>query len=152
MPDRIAAADDGTCHRKLLVETAYHSHHMRAVADDYRGRLLNGENTTVATGQEAGVAFVSSVTGQPRTSGFDAEYWVSHLVSPFRFADAVQTLIKAHHTSGRKAFFIEVGLPPALSGPVRQSLQHKDMPKLSFEYQAPIQRNMQWPAPWLSLL
>ncbi|KKY38892.1 putative polyketide synthase [Diaporthe ampelina] len=64
MPDRIAAADDGTCHRKLLVETAYHSHHMRAVANDYRGRLLNGENTTAATGQEAGVAFVSSVTAQ----------------------------------------------------------------------------------------
>ncbi|KAJ5146153.1 uncharacterized protein N7515_000717 [Penicillium bovifimosum] len=35
---RIAQADDGTFHRKVVVETAYHSHHMSAVADHYRFR------------------------------------------------------------------------------------------------------------------
>lgn len=135
--ERIAAADDGTFHRKLLVDTAYHSHHMRAVADDYRARLgaLDSEDGDTSDG----VVFISSVTGQHKTSGFDAEYWVSNLVSPVRFVDAVQTLAKSWEQQ-RHGFFVEIGPHPALSGPVRQSLQHQDMPKFAFDYQAPLQR------------
>lgn len=147
---RIAAANDGTFHRKLLVDTAYHSHHMSAVADDYRARLdtLKGESrskgTATATDPQGKdtVAFVSSVTGQSKTSGFDAEYWVSNLVFPVRFADAIQVLARERHVPGQHVFFIEIGPHPALSGPVKQTLQHLDAPKFLFDYQAPLQRNV----------
>lgn len=60
--ERIAAADDGTVHRKLFFDTAYHSHHMRAVADDYRTRLgiLDVENRVAPDDKK--VAFISSFT------------------------------------------------------------------------------------------
>lgn len=145
--ERIAAADDGTFHRKLQVDTAYHSHHMRVVADDYRTCLdvLDVENN------DEEVAFFSSVTGQPKTSGFGAEYWIANFVSPVRFSDAVQALGKARHQPGQQAFYIEIGPHPALSGPVRQCLQHPDMPKTSFVYHAPLQRKVSAVASTLAL-
>ena len=145
--ERIAAADDGTFHRKLQVDTAYHSHHMQAVADDYRARLgvLDVENNNEE------VAFFSSVTGQPKTSGFGAEYWIANFVSPVRFSDAVQALGKARHQPGQQAFYIEIGPHPALSGPVRQCLQHPDMPKIPFVYHAPLQRKVSAVASTLAL-
>lgn len=135
---RIAAADDGTFHRKLLVDTAYHSHHMRTVADDYLARL--GSLEIEECGDED-IAFTSSVTGQPKTSGFNAEYFVANFVSPVRFGDAVQALAKSRHRAGQQSLFIEIGPHPALSGPVRQCLQDADMPKSPFNYVAPLQRN-----------
>lgn len=145
--ERIGAADDGTFHRKLQVDTAYHSHHMRAVADDYRARLgiLEVENS------DEEVAFFSSVTGLPKISGFGAEYWIANFVSPVRFSDAVQALGKARHQPSQHAFYIEIGPHPALSGPVRQCLQHPDMPKTSFVYHAPLQRNVSAVASILAL-
>lgn len=136
--ERIAAADDGTFHRKLLVDVAYHSHHMRTVADDYLARLgvLDVEKKPAASDEEA--VFFSSVTGQPKTSGFAAEYWITNFVSPVRFSNAIQALAKARHEVSRQAFFIEIGPHPALSGPVRQCLQHPDMPKFPFVYHAPL--------------
>ncbi|KAI3395682.1 hypothetical protein diail_979 [Diaporthe ilicicola] len=150
--ERIAAADDGTFHRKLLVDTAYHSHHMRAVADDYRARLgtLDGEDGEKDAANR--VLFISSVTGQHKTSGFGAEYWVSNLVSPVRFAEAVQTLAKMlEQQQQHHVFFVEIGPHPALSGPVRQSLQPQDMPKFTFDYQAPLQRKTDAVASTLAL-
>ena len=101
--ERITAADDGTFHRKLQVDTAYYSHHMRVVADDYRVRLgvLNVKNN------DKKVAFFSSVTGKPKTSGFGAEYWIANFVSPVRFSDAVQALGKARHQPDQQTFYIE---------------------------------------------
>ena len=140
--ERITLADDGTFHRKLLVDTAYHSHHMRAVADDYRARLgvLKVENRAGADNDE--VLFISSVTGQPKTSGFGAEYWIANFVSPVRFSDAVQTFGRARYQPGQQAFFVEIGPHPALSGPVRQCLQNPEMPKFPFVYHAPLQRKV----------
>ncbi|KAJ5331132.1 ketoacyl-synt-domain-containing protein [Penicillium atrosanguineum] len=138
---RIALADDGTFHRKVVVETAYHSHHMSAVADYYRFRLgtLNAESNTTP---DENVVFVSSVTGQVKTAGFDAEYWISNIVSPVRFNDAIQTLSKEGLHPQKHAFFVEVGPHPGLSGPVRQSLSHPDVPKLLFDYHPVLQRKV----------
>ena len=145
--ERIAAANDGTFHRKLQVDTAYHSHHMRAVADDYSARLgvLDVENNNEE------VAFFSSVTGQAKTSGFGAEYWITNFVSPVRFSDAVQALGKTRHQPNQQAFFIEIGPHSALLGPVRQCLQHPDMPKTPFVYHSPLQREVNAVASILTL-
>ena len=136
----ITTLNDGTFHRKLPVDAAYHSHHMRAVADDYRRRLgILDINNSVATKDE-GVDFFSSVSGQPKTSGFDADYWITNFVSPVRFSDAVQALAKVRFQTNRHVAFVEIGGHPALSGPVRQCLQQPDMPKCSFDYHSVLQR------------
>ncbi|KAL9031138.1 MAG: hypothetical protein Q9196_000814 [Gyalolechia fulgens] len=140
--ERIAAANDGIFHRKLLVDTAYHSHHMRTVADSYRARLgvLDVEDEVAADDEE--VAFFSSVTGQLKTSGFGADYWIANFVSPVLFSDAVQALCKARHQPSQQAFFIEIGPHSVLSGPVRQCLQHSNMSKFPFVYHSALQRNV----------
>lgn len=138
--ERIAAADNGTFHRKLLVDTAYHSHHMRTVADDYRARLgiLDVERKTA---DDEEIAFFSSVTGELKTSGFGTDYWISNFVSPVLFSDAIQTLCQARPQSNQQAFFVEIGPHPVLAGPVRQCLQHPKVPKFPFVYHSPLQRN-----------
>lgn len=141
--ERIAGSDEDIFHRKLLVDTAYHSHHMSAVAEEYRRRLSRVEQNEEGVADE--IDFISSVTGLPQTSGFDLEYWVSNLVSPVRFSDAIQTLQQRHHRPDNQAFFVEIGPHPALSGPVRQTLQEQPqqpqaMPRVSIEYHAPLQR------------
>lgn len=144
--ERIAAAGDGIFHRKLLVDTAYHSHHMRAVADEYRHRISGTAQRSVFEDGKNEVAFFSSVTGQSKHFNFDSDYWVSNLTSPVEFAKAVQTLGNMHCKSGRKSLFIEIGPHPSLSGPVRQSNvfqnQNRGVPRMSMEYMAPLQRKV----------
>lgn len=142
--NRINQADDGTFHRKLVVGTAYHSHHMSAVADIYRAKLgdLEGDNCCTSDCSET-VSFISSVTGQLKRSDFDSEYWVTNIVSQVRFADAIQTLAKDYLEPNHHAFFVEIGPHPALSGPVRQVLQQHSLTKLgSFDYHAALKRNV----------
>lgn len=138
--ERIVAADKGIFQRKLLVDTAYHSHHMRAVAEDYAARL--GSITVESPPPNWPVVFTSSVTGVLKTSGFDASYWVTNLVSPVRFAEAVQAGAKYRHRPDQHTAFIEIGPHPSLSGAVRQNLQHPDVPKLSSDYHGPLQRKV----------
>ncbi|KAF2993289.1 putative PKS-like protein biosynthetic cluster, partial [Neopestalotiopsis sp. 37M] len=153
--DRIENARDGTFYRRLQVDTAYHSHHMRAVADDYRARLgvldVLDQTNTNSSNQQDQVVFISSVTGEHKVSDFDAEYWVANLVSPVRFADAVQKLAQTRYQPNLPTFFIEVGPHPSLAGAIRQCLQHPDVPKMSFDYQGPLQRKTGAVASVLSL-
>ncbi|KAL2824973.1 ketoacyl-synt-domain-containing protein [Aspergillus pseudoustus] len=144
---RLVAANQGIFHRKLLVGTAYHSHHMRAVAEDYRSQL--GKLSTLGGN---GVCLFSSVTGQLKTFGFDEAYWIENLVSPVRFTDAVQTLAKSRYRSDQNVFFVEVGPHSALSGPVRQSLQHEGVPAFPFDYHGALQRNVSATAAVLALV
>ncbi|KAL8947400.1 MAG: hypothetical protein Q9222_006316 [Ikaeria aurantiellina] len=141
--ERIAAANDSTFHRKLPVDTAYHSHHMRAVADDYLAHL-GVLDVKIDTTDDNEVAFFSSVTGQLKTSGFGVEYWATNLVSPVRFSEAIQALITTnqHTLANQQTCFIEIGAHPAMSGPVRQCLQLVDMPQSAFIYHAPMHRKV----------
>ena len=102
--ERIAAVNNGTFYRKLLVNTAYHSHHMHAVADDYCARLgvLDVDNRVADDDGE--VAFFSSITGGPKTPGFSAEYWIANFVFPVRFSNTAQTLGKARYQAGQQTF------------------------------------------------
>ncbi|AEO68274.1 polyketide synthase [Thermothielavioides terrestris NRRL 8126] len=141
---RIAARGDGTFCRKLRVDTAYHSHHMRAVADEYRERLGDMDvEAPPSTGDQGNIAFISSVTGLPWSDELDSSYWVNNLVSPVRFSDAVQTLARRHHDhGGGHAFFVEVGPHSALAGPVRQCLAAQDVPSFEYEYRSALQRKV----------
>lgn len=115
--------EEGTIfQRRLLVDTAYHSHHMQAVADVYRQQLkgLGLEEGTSLAGNH--VIFFSSVSGLPKTEGFGAEYWITNLVSPVRFYDAIKAIANTEYYSQRKVSFIEIGPHSAMAGPVRQCL------------------------------
>ncbi|KAF7133670.1 hypothetical protein CNMCM5793_004968 [Aspergillus hiratsukae] len=126
--------------RKLKVENAYHSHHMKLVAEKYMEHIRS-----ISARQPVGVTSVkmaSSVTGDivdPADLG--PEYWVKNLVSPVLFSDAVHTLLKdtgrrrRHIRAGESAFdlLLEVGPHGALKGPLRQIVQHHGFPSLRYQ-------------------
>ncbi|TAQ91354.1 hypothetical protein B7494_g345 [Chlorociboria aeruginascens] len=108
--------------RRLKVDTAYHSHLVKAVANEYV-RLLDDVKFGDA---RPSVKFVSSVTGREMTTGFGPNYWVENLVSKVRFHDALEHFVRKQHASARsklvplKQIFVEIGPHNALSGPIRQ--------------------------------
>jgi acyl transferase domain-containing protein len=77
--------------RMLQVDTAYHSHHMEAIAKEYLARL--NEAQVVALKTDGRVTMYSSVTedviGQERLG---ADYWVSNLINCVRFSGALTKL------------------------------------------------------------
>ncbi|KAF1935948.1 ketoacyl-synt-domain-containing protein [Clathrospora elynae] len=108
--------------RMLAVDVAYHSHHMKAVADQYM-KLLDGLEVLVP---RDGVRFFSSVTGKEKTTDFGAAYWVQNLVSTVRFSDALLASCGRTHakigSKGVMPVFVEIGPHSALSAPLRQTL------------------------------
>lgn len=75
--------------RKLNVGNAYHSAHMREVAEEYAAAMgdLVAETPEHAVHD---VRMFSTVTGEEVTSErLGAQYWVDNMVSPVRFADAL---------------------------------------------------------------
>ena len=77
--------------RVLQVKNAYHSAHMREVADEYLGLLGSLPEPHVESSEY--MQMFSSVTGDKIESGqLGAQYWVDNLVSPVRFADAVRQM------------------------------------------------------------
>ncbi|KAM7216745.1 hypothetical protein V8F06_007855 [Rhypophila decipiens] len=112
---------DDVFNRRLLVDTAYHSHHMEAAAAEYRAGLGDMEQRPGSN-----VKMFSSVTGSLKTGQFDGDYWVSNLVGRVRFCDALQALCRHHDQTSTSAqphrVFIEVGPHSALAGPSRQSI------------------------------
>jgi zearalenone synthase (highly reducing iterative type I polyketide synthase) len=127
-------AAKGVFCRKLQVEQAYHSHHMRPIANAYLEQIAN---ITPAKTKLA-IPMASSVTGQlvstPEQLG--APYWVQNFVSPVLFTDALATLSqhdpsqrRRRAPSGQPAFnlLLEVGPHSALKGPLRQILQQRNI-------------------------
>ncbi|KAI1113132.1 ketoacyl-synt-domain-containing protein [Nemania sp. NC0429] len=103
---------------------AYHSKHMEAIASEYKQYLTSAlkEDSTCRARSE--VRWISSVTGE--LVGQDAaapSYWVSNLVSPVLFSNAVEKLLSQygpHH-------MIEIGPHSALELPVKQIRTAMDM-------------------------
>ncbi|KAJ4859016.1 KR domain-containing protein [Trichoderma breve] len=134
---------DGKFARKLKVTTAYHSPHIRKVADGYHEKL--GQISTLP-GNGHTIMF-SSLTGKPVESHqeLDAKYWVSNMCAPVEFATAVAAITSyTEQGSGsvrripvKWGAFIEIGPHSALQGPVQQSVSTgsnksaKDAPYLS---------------------
>ncbi|OJZ90228.1 hypothetical protein ASPFODRAFT_56562 [Aspergillus luchuensis CBS 106.47] len=98
-------------YRRLQVNIAYHSHHMKAIGEAYRTVL----EKHVGTHPPLPYSTVSadSQSGLPQ---LDAEYWQRNLESPVRFSSAVQSLLKVEEG----AVFVEIGPHSTLAGPLRQ--------------------------------
>ncbi|UKZ74669.1 Type I Iterative PKS [Trichoderma virens FT-333] len=107
---------DEVFNRRLKVDTAYHSHHMKLVSSDYLQQLEGLE----AGSTDPSIRYFSSVTGREKFDEFGGSYWVDNLVSPVRFSDALQSL---HYGLKQVSLnIIEIGPHSALSGPVKQTL------------------------------
>jgi acyl transferase domain-containing protein len=118
--------------RKLLVDTAYHSNHMRIAVAEYK--QLMGSVRTIAQGTN--VRFFSTVTGMEKSSNFDANYWSDNLTSKVRFQEAIQLLC---NTQTSRQIFIELGPHNALAGPARQCITNMPQP-VEYDYISPLRR------------
>ncbi|PYH30922.1 fatty acid synthase S-acetyltransferase [Aspergillus neoniger CBS 115656] len=98
-------------YRRLQVNIAYHSHHMKAIGEAYRTILekLVGTHPPLPYSTVS----VDSQSGLPQ---LDAAYWQRNLESPVRFCSAVQSLLKGEEG----AVFVEIGPHSTLAGPLRQ--------------------------------
>lgn len=132
--DDLAATltSQGIFNRKLRVDTAYHSHHMAAVADDYLSSLADVKHSA----PREGTAFFSSVTGTRKISEFGPGYWTQNLVSPVQFQKALgaaaEDMASSSGSQSASNILIEVGPHAALQGPARQILSV--MPGGSFKH------------------
>jgi len=124
---------EGVFARKLKVDTAYHSNHMRRVAQDYHEAMRNIESSDVRDG----VMFYSSVTGATKSTAFGADYWTENLVSQVKFSQALALLRddQLRNEPGMDtSVFVEIGPHSALAGPSRQTLAQSRGKTFKSEY------------------
>ncbi|KAJ4413542.1 Type I Iterative PKS [Gnomoniopsis sp. IMI 355080] len=134
-------SDEGNFARKLRVSTAYHSPHMRDVADECLAAMKGAGVSNISTnpGETSGVMMFSSVTGQLlQPSEVNAEYWIRNMCQPVLFSQAVTELLKYSSRKGRKSVplrwnaIVEVGPHSALKAPLTQIMEAVN-PKLPIE-------------------
>ena len=108
----------------LKVDTAYHSHHMKVVAEEYLQHLNGFETESIHTN----VDFYSSVTGDVKTSGFGPSYWIENLISKVRFREGLEALCRTLYQNSTQGSvchnFVEIGPSNTLTSSVKQTLKH----------------------------
>ncbi|KAI3396832.1 hypothetical protein diail_11661 [Diaporthe ilicicola] len=110
----------GVFARKLVVQQAFHSHHMKPLAPAYEKALHECDlYETKASKQSA--RMVSSVTSRViRDGDVDAAYWVRNMVGTVRFADALTGVLLDDDEEQAVDIVLEIGPHPALKGPSQQ--------------------------------
>ncbi|KAL9113103.1 MAG: hypothetical protein Q9227_002715 [Pyrenula ochraceoflavens] len=117
--------------RKLKVNVAYHSPHMKIIEDQYLSSIHDIK--TLPTG--SGPTFFSSVTGgQLDISELGASYWVRNMVSPVEFVKVFESMFPERSAMTRRRrrnmvnidTMVELGPHSALQGPIRQILTKQD--------------------------
>ena len=121
------ARADGIFARRLKVDAAYHSHHMEPIARPYREALSKAQLDGPQQGHLNSIAYSSPVTGARVFSAeeiVDPEHWVSSLIQPVRFVDALSDMILGDFDpSGSSVdIILEIGPHTALRGPIRDIL------------------------------
>ena len=129
---------------RLQVDTAYHSHHMEAVASEYRDALGNLESELTAP--QPSIGFFSSVTTARKLSMFDTPYFVENLTSKVRFSEALLELVRESATNPQapitpEHLLIEIGPHSALANSIHQTLAQSILTHLKYTYQPTLVRN-----------
>ncbi|KAG5915216.1 Type I Iterative PKS [Claviceps capensis] len=102
--------------RKLRVDVAYHSPHMRFVADDY----LESIKAITPRDFHPNVTFHSSLHGRViKSKELGPSYWVNNLTEPVLFSPAVTNMYEEE----KPQILIEIGPHSALEGPIKQILR-----------------------------
>jgi acyl transferase domain-containing protein len=124
--------------RKLLVDVAYHSHHMNLAAKSYRQAL-----GSIVPALATGVKLHSSLLGRLIDgSEVDASYWVDNLTQAVRFSEAVSSMVAPvdGHRTGVN-MIVEIGPHSALAGPVKQILKACGSDAMKIPYSSALIRN-----------
>ena len=128
------AVQRGLFSRKLHVDVAYHSHHLKSVSDSYRSALKG-----IRPAHSAAVQYVSSLTGVPvSTLILNPGYWVSNLVSQVKFLPAIQQINMRSNVD----LLIEIGPHSALQGPVVEILNADPSVASKIDYLPSLKRNV----------
>ncbi|KAK8167444.1 polyketide synthase [Phyllosticta citribraziliensis] len=115
--DELAAAVEQKqqFNRKLRVDVAYHSHHMKLVAEDYRSKIAKVKSQSSQTADFFSALHENKVDG----AKVDSSYWVDNLTCPVRFSGALQKLC----AEATPDVLVEIGPHSALEGPIKQVLK-----------------------------
>lgn len=98
--------------RRLKIDVAYHSDHMKNVAEAYLAAIESIQPASTST-----ATFFSSVTGEvARPSDLGPAYWIQNLTSSVLFSDALAKMCDDEES--RPNLLIEVGPHSALKGPI----------------------------------
>ncbi|KAL4786915.1 hypothetical protein BJX76DRAFT_364738 [Aspergillus varians] len=134
--------------RRLRVDTAYHSHHMEPIAENYRQALHNMPKEDPTTERLETIAFASPVTGyrmSRATEIADPEHWVASLLKPVQFVEAftemVQGDLSADAASHSVDIIVEVGPHTALGGPIQEILTLEDFEGIQLPYYGSLVRH-----------
>ncbi|OTA84031.1 hypothetical protein M434DRAFT_36551 [Hypoxylon sp. CO27-5] len=107
--------------RKLFVDVAYHSPHMKLVSETYYNMIADVE---LREGS-GNVEFFSSLRSRKVSiDELGPQYWVENLTNPVRFATALQVLCEESEPD----IIIEIGPHAALKGPIMQTLKTLQLP------------------------
>lgn len=119
-----------TFNRRLKIDVAYHSDHMKKISDAYLASIAHIKpNSTV----QNDVLFFSSVLGRlAEPSILDASYWVQNLTSPVLFPDALEQMCK--QDGELPNLIIEVGPHAALKGPIGDTMKHLGLTSAKVAY------------------
>lgn len=117
--------EKGIFNRKLFVDVAYHSPHMRLIAESYYDAIAGIRLSET----QSDVAFFSSVRSRKITADeLGPQYWVDNLTQPVRFSSALSAL----WTGVQPDILVEVGPHAALKGPIMQTLKKLSIPAAKF--------------------
>ncbi|KAJ5660180.1 hypothetical protein N7507_006631 [Penicillium longicatenatum] len=123
---------DGVFARKLNVKNAYHSAHMRFIAEEYlqlMGDLSFGKGLAVPHL----VHMFSTVTGEKiQSESLTARYWVDNMVSPVRFTSGLKAMLSQvmsrsseldlSDLSGSLPLLVEIGPHSTLQSAIKETL------------------------------
>ncbi|KAJ5629451.1 Acyl transferase/acyl hydrolase/lysophospholipase [Penicillium herquei] len=106
--------------KRLRVNIAYHSDHMKEVGERYE--TLLAQHLPFAPDNFFTCPMFSTVTGKsiPEASKIDPKYWRQNLECPVLFSTAVQTILKSDDIVAPNPIFIEIGPHAALSSPLQE--------------------------------
>ncbi|KAK4195700.1 hypothetical protein QBC40DRAFT_185185 [Triangularia verruculosa] len=110
--------DKGVFNRKLFVDVAYHSPHMKLIAESYLSKISHIQVPDSV--KSSGVEFYSSLRGRKiDLLELGPEYWVDNLTQAVRFSTSLQRMCNEH----KPDILLEVGPHAALKGPIMQILK-----------------------------
>ncbi|WYZ35340.1 hypothetical protein EsH8_I_001616 [Colletotrichum jinshuiense] len=115
----------GTFARFLLVDTAYHSHHMRPCSEPYFESMRKC-NINVRDGPRKCTWYSSVYGSNGRSRSLNQngvladQYWVDNMTKPVLFSQAVQRAITEEHCHD---LVLEVGPHPSLKGPSSEMIK-----------------------------
>ncbi|KAI1389751.1 ketoacyl-synt-domain-containing protein [Hypoxylon trugodes] len=105
--------------RKLFVDVAYHSPHMKLIAEIYHSMIADIELKET----DSDVEFFSSLRSREVSiNELGPQYWVENLTNPVRFTTALKVLCE----ESKPDILVEVGPHAALKGPIMQTLKTLD--------------------------